>query len=343
MEAAACKIKLCDNGYTYKGRIMHREIIERMQHPHVFNTEKKAVETRTLIVVIITLITMFTEIFFGWLTRSMALLADGWHMGTHAFALGLSLLAYVLARKYARDGRFAFGAWKIEILGAYTSAIVMGIVGLFLIYTSVERMIHPLSIQYNQALLVAILGLAVNIVCAIILHTGGHSHNHAHDGHDHAKAHQDLNQRAAYLHVVADAVTSVLAIVALLGAKYFQVVWLDPFMGLVGAGLILRWAVGLLRDTSVILLQREMDAPIAGEIKTVMESDGDTKVSDLHIWRVAQNKYACVVSVVAENGYSVEEYKTRLTGIHELAHCTVEIHACERNCLRTVTKNDKPV
>ncbi|MFO7570540.1 MAG: CDF family Co(II)/Ni(II) efflux transporter DmeF, partial [Smithellaceae bacterium] len=260
------------------------------------------------------------------------LLADGWHMGTHAFALGISLIAYILARKYAQDNRFAFGAWKIEILGAYTSAIVMGIVGLFLIYSSVERLIHPLAIQYNQALLVAVLGLVVNVVCAVVLQTGGHGHDHAHEGHDHAKPHQDLNHRAAYMHVVADAVTSVLAIVALLGAKYFQIVWLDPFMGLVGAALILRWAAGLLKDSSAILLQREMDAPIAGEIKTLMESDGDTKVSDLHIWRVAQNQYACIVSVVAEGGYSAEEYKMRLENVHDLAHCTVEIHACNQNC-----------
>jgi len=313
---------------------MHKEQIERWQHPHVFNTEKKTVEKRTLIVVIITFVMMIAEIFYGWLTNSMALFADGWHMGTHAFALGISLFAYILARKYAADDRFAFGAWKIEILGAYSSAIVMGIVGLFMIFTSVERIINPLGIQYNQALFVAILGLLVNVVCAIILNTGGHSHEHAHDGDDHAKHHHDLNQKAAYLHVVADAVTSVLAIVALIGAKYYNFVWLDPFIGIVGAGLILRWAALLLKDTSKILVQREMDSPIAGEIKGLMESDGDTKVSDLHIWRVAQNKYACVVSLVAENGYSIEEYKKRLTNIHELAHSTIEIHSCDQKCRR---------
>lgn len=313
---------------------MHKEQIERWQHPHVFNTEKKTVEKRTLIVVIITFVMMIAEIFYGWLTNSMALFADGWHMGTHAFALGISLFAYILARKYAADDRFAFGAWKIEILGAYSSAIVMGIVGLFMIFTSVERIINPLSIQYNQALFVAILGLLVNVVCAIILNASERTYEHSHDGDDHSKHHHDLNQKAAYLHVVADAVTSVLAIIALAGAKYYNFVWLDPFIGIVGAGLILRWAALLLKDTSKILIQREMDSPIAGEIKGLMESDGDTKVSDLHIWRVAQNKYACVVSLVAENGYSIEEYKKRLAGIHELAHSTVEIHSCDQKCGR---------
>jgi cation diffusion facilitator family transporter len=311
---------------------MHREQIELWQHQHVFNVEKKAIEKRTLIVVIITFVTMIAEIFFGWLTNSMALFVDGWHMGTHAFALGLSLLAYVLARKYAKDDRFTFGAWKIEILGAYTSAIVLGIVGLAMIFSSVERMINPLSIQYNQALFVAITGLLVNVICAVILNTEEHSPEHHHDEHEHANHHhhhQDLNQKSAFLHAVADALTSVLAIVALMGAKYFSLNWLDPFMGIVGAYLIIRWSVTLLKDTAKILLEREMDTPIAGEIKDEIESDGDTKISDLHIWQVAQNKYACILSVVTGKKYSIEEYKKRLKKIHELTHITIEVYECE--------------
>lgn len=311
---------------------MHNEPIELWKHHHVFNTEKKAVEKRTLIVVMITFVMMAAEIFFGWLTNSMALFADGWHMGTHAFALGISLTAYILARRYAADKTFAFGAWKIEILGAYTSAIVLGLVGLFMIYSSVERLIAPLPIQYNQALLVAVLGLAVNVVCAAILNNGVHSHDHspAHD-HPHEDSPEDLNQKSAYLHVLADALTSVLAIIALLGAKYFNFHQLDPAMGIVGAILILHWAARLISATAKILLQREMDSPVAAEVRQVIEADGDTKISDLHIWQVAQNQYACIVSLVTGKDYTIHDYKTRLKDVHELAHITVEIYSCRED------------
>lgn len=307
---------------------MHDKQIEMWRHDHVFSDDKKSVETRTLIVVILTVITMAAEIFFGWLTNSLALFADGWHMGTHAFALSISLLAYNLARRYKSDDTFSFGAWKIEILGAYTSAIVMALVGLFMIWTSIERILHPLAISYNSALIVAFLGLGVNIVCAFILNASNHNHSqdHTHSADHH---HEDLNLKAAYLHVVADAVTSVLAIVALLGAKYFGVAWLDPVIGLLGAALILRWSVYLFKDTANILLQREMDSPVAEQIKSLIESDGDSKITDLHVWQVAQNQYACIVSLVTGNKRSIEEYKKRLLGISELTHATVEIYACK--------------
>jgi cation diffusion facilitator family transporter len=313
---------------------MHNEQIELWQHHHLFNADKKAVEKRTLIVVIITFVTMIAEILFGWISNSMALLADGWHMGTHAFALGISLIAYIAARKYAKDETFTFGTWKIEILGAYTSAVVLGIVGLIMIFSSVERIINPLNIYYNQALFVAVLGLLVNLVCAIILNSSGHAHEHAHhhhgeDKHSHSNHdHEDLNLKSAYLHVVADAVTSVLAIIALLGAKYFNFIWLDPFIGIVGACLIMRWSFLLLKETGGILLEREINNPIADEIKTEIESDGDSKICDMHIWKVAQNKYACIVSLVTARNYSIEAYKARLNKIHELAHVTIEVNEC---------------
>ena len=312
---------------------MHHENIGLWQHHHAFNVEKKAIEKRTLIVVILTFVTMIGEIIFGWITNSMALLADGWHMGTHAFALGVSLFAYIMARKYAKDQRFTFGTWKIEILGAYTSAIVLGIVGILMIFSSIERMINPLGIHYNQALFVAILGLLVNLICAAVLNVDDHSHEHVHHHENehshHEHKHDDLNLKSAYLHVIADALTSVLAIGALLGAKYFKFNWLDPFMGIIGAGLIIRWSYYLLKDTGFILLEREMDDPVADEIRHEIESDGDSKICDLHIWKVAQNKYACIVSLVTGNKYSIEEYKTRLSKVHELAHITVEINKCE--------------
>lgn len=313
---------------------MHNEQIELWQHHHVFNVAKKAIERRTLIVVIITFVTMIAEILFGCISNSMALLADGWHMGTHAFALGISLIAYITARKYAKDETFTFGTWKIEILGAYTSAIVLGIVGVIMIFSSVERIINPLNIYYNQALFVAILGLLVNLVCAIILNSGGHAHEHYHhEEHEHSyhkHDHEDLNLKSAYLHVVADALTSVLAIAALLGAKYLNFNMLDPFMGIVGALLIIRWSFSLLKDTGGILLEREKDDSIVDEIKSEIESDGDSKISDLHIWKVAQNKYACIVSLVTARNYSAEEYKARLDKLHELAHVTIEVNECKR-------------
>jgi cation diffusion facilitator family transporter len=305
---------------------MHSEKIEMWQHLHTFNVEKKSIEKRTLIVVVVTFVTMIAEIVFGWITNSMALFADGWHMGTHAFALGVSLFAYIMARKYAKDNRFTFGTWKIEILGAYTSAIVLGIVGVLMVFASVERILNPLRINYSEALFVVILGLIVNIVCAIILNGGGqHRHEEEHSRH----THEDLNLKSAYLHVLADAFTSVLAIIALLGAKYIGFNWLDPFMGIVGAGLIIRWSFLLLKDTGGILLEHETNEPVLNEIKNEIESDGDSKICDLHIWKVAQDKYACIVSLVTALNCSIEEYKNRLKKVHELAHVTIEINKCK--------------
>ncbi len=225
--------------------------------------------------------------------------------------------------------------WDFAILDA-AGAIVLGVVGLMMIYSSVLRIIHPLSIHYNQALFVAVVGLVVNLACAYILNSAGHAHDAGHSAHHaetdeqdhHDHAHDDLNLKAAYLHVMADALTSVLAIVALLGAKYFNVTWLDPFMGIVGAALILRWAYRLLKETGNILLERETDDALINEIRQIIESDGDSRICDVHLWKVAQHKYACILSLVAANKYSADEYKARLNGVHELAHITIEVNAC---------------
>jgi cation diffusion facilitator family transporter len=313
---------------------MHQDRIEMWQHRHTFNVDKQHIEKRTLAVVIITFIMMTVEILFGWLTNSMALLADGWHMGTHAFALGLSLVAYMLARKHAENLRFTFGTWKIEILGAYSSALVLGMVAVIMVYTSVERLLHPLSIHYNEALFVAIVGLAVNVASAMILNIGQKSHSHDphhHNGdtdHHSHHSHDDLNLKSAYLHVIADALTSVFAIVAIMGAKYLSYTWLDPLMGIVGAVLISRWAVLLLKDSGRILLDHEIESPLSKEIKEHIESDGDTRISDLHVWKVADNKYACIIALVTAKKYSTDEYRKRLEDIHELAHITIEINEC---------------
>ncbi len=308
--------------------IMQHDHIEQWQHRHTFNVDKKHIENRTRLVVIITFIMMIAEIFFGWVTHSMALFADGIHMGTHAFALGIALVAYMLARRQASNENFNFGTWKIEILGAYSSALVLGMVAIMMVYASIERLINPLVIIYNQALLVAIMGLLVNLVCAIILNSGlyspiRHSHQATEDAHNHIpETHNDLNFKSAYLHVIADALTSIFAIIAILGAKYLALNRLDPIMGIVGAILIIRWAALLLNDSARILL--DYKSPLATEIKKRIESDGDSKISDLHVWKIADNNYACIISLVAGKNYLVEDYRKRLKNIPELAHITIE-------------------
>jgi len=294
------------------------------QHAHNFNQEKKSAESKTKIVLIITLAAMIVEIIAGWIFHSMALFADGWHMSTHATALGISLIAYVIARKYAGDKRFAFGTWKIEILGAYTSAILLGVVGLFVMGISIERFFVHIRISYDEALIVAFIGLLINIICALILQ---HRHHHEHgDDEDHEHQPADMNMRSAYLHVVSDALTSIFAIIALLGAKYFQWNWLDPAMGIVGSILIFRWTYLLLKDTSGILLDRLKDSDIEKKIKGMIESDGKSHINDIHILRVAQNKIACVISIVSIKPDSIAEYKNRLNNFDQIAHLTIEIN-----------------
>lgn len=303
-------------------------------HGHSFHEGNPSAERKTLIVVIITAIMMCAEIAGGWIYNSMALLADGWHMSSHTLALGLSLLAYAAARRYANDRRFNFGTWKIEILGGYTSAILLILVAGLMLFQSCERLLSPSPIFYNEAIALASLGLVVNIVCAWLLrddHTHGHSHDaHEHDDHDHEHGHEhhDLNLRSAYIHVITDAATSVLAIIALIGGKFWGADWLDPIMGIVGAALVSFWAYGLIRDTSRVLLDAEMDAPIVKAIeKSIASMSPHAELTDLHVWRVAQKQYACIVSVVAEHPLSVNEVKQALTHHHALAHISVEINA----------------
>jgi cation diffusion facilitator family transporter len=309
---------------------MHRSHTE-LQHEHVFQPPKKHAERKTAVVFYITILTMTVEIVAGRLSGSMALFADGCHMGTHAAALGIAFVAFAIARKYARDQRFAFGTWKVEILGAYTSAIVLAIVALSMVVMSIERFIHPERIAYDEAITVAIIGLVVNLVCAIVLSVGPpHSHSgHGHEAEHHHDHSSDLNLKAAFVHVVTDALTSVLAIGALLGARFFDLVFLDPLMGIVGALLIWRWTWGLLRDSSGILVDKEMDAPIAGDIRRILESDGTSRVSDLHVWRVAQDKYACIVTLARSGDATIADYKERLKELHDLIHVTIEPHRLE--------------
>lgn len=274
----------------------------------------------------LTVVMMVVEIAGGWWFNSMAVLADGWHMSSHALALGLSAYAYGFARRQVANRRYAFGTWKVEVLGGYTSAILLLGIALFMAWQSTLRLLSPQVIHYDQAIGIAIVGLAVNLVCAWWLRGSHHGHDHDHD-HDHSHAHhQDLNVRAAYLHVLADAATSVLAIVALCGGKLWGLGWLDPAMGLAGAALVAVWASGLLRDTSRVLLDAEMDTPIVREVREAIELGAvPARITDLHVWRVGRNRYACVLSLETPSREDGEYFRRALAIHEELTHVTVEV------------------
>jgi len=286
----------------------------------------------------LTTVMMIVEIAGGWWFNSMAVLADGWHMSSHSLALGLSAFAYSFARKQAGNRHYAFGTWKVEVLGGYTSAILLLGIALLMAYQSVERLVVPQAIRYDEAIVIAVVGLAVNLVCAWWLrghhhghdHGHEHAHEHEHEHEDDHAHHQDLNVRSAYLHVLADAATSVLAILALTGGKLWGLAWLDPFMGIAGAILVAVWAQGLLRDSGRVLLDAEMDAPVVREVREVIERGAvPARITDLHVWRVGRAKYAVVVTVSTPSDASADDFR-RALGVHEeLAHVTVEVERSE--------------
>ncbi len=345
----------------------HAHDLSPWQHSHQFDTGNRKGEARTRWVLAVTVVTMVAEILGGWWTGSMALLADGWHMGTHALALGVATAAYALARRHASDARYTFGTWKIEVLGSFASAVVLGLVAVGIVFESALRLwkAEPLSAQ--TALIVAVVGLVVNLLSAWLLHGAddhGHDHGHGHrqdhgadkhseaghaghGHHDHAHgnahgpahghAHKqpaaasgghDLNLRAAYVHVLADALTSVLAIAALAAALWLGWWWLDPLVGVLGAVVIGVWAVGLMRESAAVLLDREMDNPLTQQIRSTLESDGDAKVADLHVWRVGRDKFAAIACVVADAPLEPAEYRARLSAIEQLAHLSLEVNRC---------------
>ncbi|MBP6878066.1 MAG: CDF family Co(II)/Ni(II) efflux transporter DmeF [Phenylobacterium sp.] len=307
-----------------------------LAHDHVFlGAAHDDHARRTMWVVALTALMMVAEIVAGYWTGSMALLADGFHMATHAGALGVSAAAYAYARKHARSGKFSFGTGKVGDLAGFASALVLGVVAVGIGVESVKRLLEPTTVAFGEATIVAVVGLAVNLVSALLLGAGHHHHGHDHHGHHHDHGHDhehhhghhgvhhsgDNNLRSAYMHVLADALTSILAIVALLAGRMLGWVWLDPVMGLVGAAVIARWAWTLMRDTAGVLLDAT-DEHVAAEVRELLEGPGDARICDLHVWRVGPQAHAAIVSVVG--GLDAAEVRRRLVPVHELAHLTVE-------------------
>ncbi|QJC82456.1 CDF family Co(II)/Ni(II) efflux transporter DmeF [Pseudomonas umsongensis] len=296
-------------------------------HDHVFLGPAHAENAkRTLWVVALTLVMMVGEISVGYITGSMALLADGFHMATHAGALGIAVAAYGYARRHASSRRYSFGTGKVGDLGGFASALILGMVALAIGVESVMRLLQPTTVQFGAATLIAIVGLIVNIVSALLLghgHSHGHDHDHDHDHHDHQHHGNDNNLRSAYAHVIADALTSVLAIVALLAGRYLGWVWLDPAMGIVGAVVIARWAWTLMGVTASVLLD-QTDEHVAEEVRELVERPGDATITDLHVWRIGPQAHAAIVSVIGQATANTESIRERLKPVHEISHLTVE-------------------
>lgn len=296
-----------------------------------------AAERATRRVVWITIAMMIAELAVGWWSNSIALMADGWHMSSHVVAIGLSALAYGASRKFAVDPRFAFGTWKIEILAGYTSAVFLLVIAALMVFGAVDRLLAPQPVHYREAMVVAAAGLVVNTVCAFILGNahdhgpagGAHHHDHHDHGDGHAGHHHDLNLRSAYVHVLADAATSALAVAALAGGWLFDWNWLDPATGIIGALVVAVWAKNLLGATGKILLDREMDAPVVEEIRAAAEAGEDgqsTRVHDLHVWRVGPQAYACALAVTtSDRELTAEKIRQRLADHEEIVHSTIEI------------------
>jgi cation diffusion facilitator family transporter len=312
----------------------HDHSLADHRHGHAFlPAGHERNERRTILVVILTAVMMVAEIIAGYVTGSMALLADGFHMATHAGALAIAAAAYRYARHHVSNPRFTFGTGKVGDLAGFASALILAGFAAGIAWESVLRLFEPQRVAFGEATLVAVLGLVVNLVSAWLL-GGGHAHDHGHSGHDHAHTHahahshgHDNNMRSAYLHVLADALTSVLAIVALLAGRYLGWVWLDPVIGIVGALVILRWSWGLLRDTAAVLLDM-VDPRRLADVRRAIEIDDDARVADLHVWQVGPGAHAAIVSIVATKPLPVAVYRNRLAAVPGMQHVTIEVAAC---------------
>ncbi len=303
---------------------MHQRTIEDLQQDHDFVTVNPHAERRTRYVLLLTIITMVAEIIAGTVFGSMALLADGWHMATHVVAFLITLFAYSYATKNKANAAFAFGTGKVSVLGGFASAIALGVVALMMILESVERLVNPHQIEFSAAILVAVIGLVVNLISALLL-KDNHSHTHTH--------HHDHNLKAAYMHVLADALTSILAIVALIGSMYLGWLWLDAMMGIVGAAIISIWSLGLIRETSPVLLDGSIDEKYSQSIQDRIESDADNRIVDFHIWHVSANHFAAIISIVTSTPKATHHYKSLLTEFDRLSHITIEVNQChDKSC-----------
>ena len=309
---------------------MHTDTLDSWRHGHVFlGADHARNERRTWIVIALTALMMVGEIVAGAAFGSMALLADGFHMATHAGALAIAALAYLYARRHARDDRFTFGTGKLGDLAGYTSAIILALIAILIGFESAVRLTAPVAIRFNEAIAVAVLGLIVNLASAWLLHDKGHHGDHHDDDHDHAHGHSDHNLRSAYFHVLADALTSVLAIVGLLAGRTYGWLWMDPLVGIVGAIVIARWSWGLLGGAGAVLLDTVPDTELPRQIRQALERGSD-RVCDLHLWRVGPGHIAAIVSLVSDTPRPPAEYKAQLAGLPQLSHVTVEVHRCKQ-------------
>jgi cation diffusion facilitator family transporter len=299
---------------------MHTHSLHNWQHQHDFAVIHEQGEKRTMQVLFLTAATMVVEIAAGIAYGSMALLADGWHMGTHVAAFMITIFAYRYARTHAKSSAFAFGTGKVSVLGGFASAVALAVVALVMLIESIQRILVPQPIHFNQAIGVAVLGLFINIICAMLLQErSGHSHDH----------HHDHNLKAAYLHVLADALTSLLAITALVSGKYLGWNWLDPIMGIVGAAVITRWSFSLLKETGPVLLDGSIEGEYVAAIRKEIENAMDNRIADIHVWRVGPAHYAAIISIVTHYPQRIEYYKELLRGFEELSHITIEVNTCD--------------
>lgn len=322
------------------------------RHQHNFSSHNSQGEKRTLYVLLLTVVTMVVEIVAGTIYGSMALLADGWHMGTHAAAFGITLFAYRYAKKHAESERFSFGTGKVSVLGGYTSAIALGIVSLLMLVESVHRLFNPQAIQFNEAIIVACIGLTVNVVSMFLLgdhhhdhghehghdHSKNHGHSHSHDhdsdhNHKHGEHHHDHNLRAAYMHVLADTLTSLLAIVALLFGKFYGWNWLDAAMGMVGAFVIAKWTMNLMKQTSPILLDENIHQDYRDSVTETLTPYAS--VTDFHMWKVSGHHYSAAITLESNSDKTVSEYKQMLSKFDKINHLTLEVHSNDHAKYRT--------
>ena len=308
---------------------MQTHSTKQWQHSHDFAVQNTKGERRTYYVLVLTFITMLVEIVAGTVYGSMALLADGWHMGTHVAAFMIAIFAYRYARKNARNPAFSFGTGKVNALGGFASAIALAVVALVMLIESLQRVFEPHTIHFNEAIIVAVIGLLVNIVSAWLLKDDhSHSHHHIDTHNDDHHEHHDHNLRAAYAHVLADAMTSVLAIIALVAGKFLGWNWFDPIMGIVGGIIITRWSYGLIKETSPLLLDASIAEDYISSIKQAIEDDNDNEITDIHVWKIGANDYAAIIALVTHTPNSTEYYKALLSDFDKLSHLTIEVNQC---------------